>query len=157
MTIHIDKERDFVEIKESKNDYIFDRESMSFTRHDFGGKISIFFQKDGNIIFRVAGHAGCYTRRRTKYYPPQLMIGTLENDVFTKYYEISYTRKHAKEAKERALKLVEPTHMRNTELKHNKNATIEMLDRRLDKIFKEAPKKDVKGAIKILKWIGKNV
>jgi len=110
--IHINKEHDFVEITECNKTYALDyaqhiREGIRFRGHDFGGKISVFFQKDRKAIFKVAGHNGVYTRRRTKYYPPQFMIGTLENDVFTKYYEISYTRNHTKEAKEKALELVE--------------------------------------------------
>ena len=81
---------DFIRITERKEVYAFDREGIRFPGYDFGGKISIFFQKDEKVIFKVAGHNGWYSMGTTKYYPPMFMIGTLENDIFTKYHEIDY-------------------------------------------------------------------
>lgn len=77
-----------------------------FPGYDFGGKITTFYQKGEKTIFKIAGHNGWYELGATKYYPPYFLIGTLIGDTFTQYHEIEYTRKYAKQAKEKALELV---------------------------------------------------
>lgn len=105
--VHINKDDDFINTTEHKQAYTFDPKSIRFLGFNFGGKISIFFQNAGKVIFKVAGHNGWSRVGETSYYPPQFMIGTLENNIFTSYYEIDYTRKYAKQAKEKALELAE--------------------------------------------------
>lgn len=105
--IHNHKGDDFINTTEDKQVFTFDPESIHFHGYDFGGKISIFFQKDEKVVFKVAGRNSWCSMGETKYYPPKFMIGTLENNIFTKCYEINYTRKYAKQAKEKAVELAE--------------------------------------------------
>ena len=105
--MRIANEGEFIDVQEETKKHIFCRKSMRFYGYDYGGKISIFSQKDGKVVFKVAGHSGWYCLGTTKYYPPMLMIGTLYENVFTQYYEINYTRKYAKKAKEKSLELLE--------------------------------------------------
>lgn len=86
--------------------YKFNHTTNTFPCHDLGGKISKFYQENEKIIFKVAGHNSRYELGVTKYYPPFYMIGTLTGDTFNRYYEVEYTRKYAKQAKEKALELV---------------------------------------------------
>lgn len=63
-------------------------------------------QKLGDVvIYKQPGHSSWYCRGGAKYYPPTLYIGILEDDIYTIKADIVYTRKHAKQAKEEALRI----------------------------------------------------
>lgn len=98
-------DEDFI-INDNKRILRFDNTTTTFQGRNMGGKITIFYQEDEKKIFKVTGHNGWYERGTTKYYPPYFLIGTLIGDTFTQYHEVEYTRKYAKQAKEKALELV---------------------------------------------------
>lgn len=100
-------EKDIFKIDNYKESICFDSESNNFPGRDFGTKPKIFYQNNNKVIIKIGGHSGWCGRGNFKYYPPYFMIGILNENFFEKYHTIEYTKKYTKQARLKAMELVE--------------------------------------------------